>query len=215
MFSDENPLAALNVPHISTDPRHVALTAKIDALSERAGAIHDEIGRVRFDQGSAHSGDRARRIARWLADGGDPAKKPATEFDHEQQLARLQEELNAVTQAGNLLTQEQKDVERAISLEIVSRHRDTYLTLIVAIHEAEQALLRVLDDEETFAGHLVVAGVVPGTFIRVTTPEIRHSLETLRQESRRHFGLDLGRAQPPHTATPSKTHPEAMAVVAE
>jgi hypothetical protein len=49
MILDENRPAILDIQPVNADPRHVDIVAKIDALSTRAGEIHDEIARVQLD----------------------------------------------------------------------------------------------------------------------------------------------------------------------
>jgi hypothetical protein len=152
-----------------------------------------------------------------MADGADPAKKPGTDFDHKQQLARLQEQLTAVGEAQKLLENDKRILEHTISSEIVDRHRDAYLNSIISIHEKLQALIEPIANEEAIAGALLAAGLTPGTFRRVDV-RIREALETLKQDARRHYGLTLppetDRAEPPRAETPDGTHQETLAVVA-
>jgi hypothetical protein len=201
--ADNRPIIPV-VPHISLDPRHIAITSKIDALSERAGAIHDEIAATKYNQAAAQSGDRARWLARELAN--DPTSTPPPDVDHDRVLAQLQEQVVAVGEAKNLLEREKKDVELKISKEIVERLRPDYLVLLVAIHEKAQALLEAIEREEAFAAQLVGAGLDLRSFHRITLALTREDVENLKREARHRYNLDLGQGESSRPGTSGARH---------
>jgi hypothetical protein len=144
----------------------------------------------------------------------DPSTKRPPDIDHDRVLATLERELNAVDQAMKLLEREKVELVRTLSMEAFDRVRPDYLTHVVGVHEAGMALLRALDQEEQFASQLLGAGLVPGSFNRITLDFGRRDLELLRGEAKTHYQLDLGQDQPepPPAQAPGKSRPRAATV---